>query len=142
MPQVFCRSSTICSGEILEFVLSIIPTVGAYKKHSQGNRRCLHASNWKTLDWGEKSGENCIKEIFFGAKILAMIRHIYFQSCGAHFCIQRSTSSVPPKRSNLTTFYNILQHFTTFYNIHTTFTTFYNILQHYPWRCVVSPEGR
>jgi hypothetical protein len=67
------------------------------------------------------------KEIFFGAKILAMIRHIYFQLCGAHFYIQRSTSSVPPKRNNLTTFYNILQHFTTFYNIHTTFTTFYNI---------------
>jgi hypothetical protein len=88
------------------------------------------------------------KEIFFGTKILAMIRHVYFQSCGAHFYIQRSTSSVPPKRNNLThftTFYNILQHFTTFatfYNIHTTFTTFYNILQHYPWRCVVSPEGR
>jgi hypothetical protein len=97
---------------------------------------------------GKKAGKvvSVQRNIFWREK--AMIRHVYFQSCGAHFYIQRSTSSVPPKRNNLTTFYNILQHFTIFYNIyniyniHTTFTTFYNILQHYPWRCVVSPEGR
>ncbi len=45
---------------------------------------------------GEKRGKLYrYKEIFFGAKILAMIRHTYFQLCGAHFYIQRSISSVP-----------------------------------------------
>jgi hypothetical protein len=87
------------------------------------------------------------KEIFFGAKILVMIRHIYFQSCGAHFYRDQLLVSRRKETTlqHLTTFYNILQHFTlftTFYNIHTTFTTFYNIFQHYPWRCVVSPKGR
>ncbi len=112
-----------------------------------GCPRCVHVTviiehhpilicrfTWKTLDWGEKSGELYrYKEIFFGAKILAMIRHIYFQSCGcgAHFY-----SSVPPKRNNLTTLYNILQHLqhsTTYIQHLQHFTTFYNITHGDVW---------
>jgi hypothetical protein len=45
--------------------------------------------NWKTLNWGKKGGQSCIatRNLFFGAKILAMIRHM-FQSCGTFFYIR------------------------------------------------------
>ncbi len=41
---------------------------------------------WKTLDWGEKSGESCIgtKKYFLAWKYWWW-SDIYFQSCGAHF---------------------------------------------------------
>ncbi len=87
------------------------------------------------------------KEIFFGAK--RQWSDIYIFSRVELTSTYRDQLLVSHQKEttlqHFTTFYNILQHvttFTTFYNIHTTFTTFYNILQHYPWRCVVSPEGR
>ena len=84
----------------------------------------MGGGKWGKLYWH--------KEIFWRKKILAMIRHS-FQSCGAHFYIQRSTSSVPPNETTLQHLTVILQHLTVFVRTlqhFTAFTAFYSILQH------------
>ncbi len=100
--------------------------------------------------FGGKNGESCI-----GTKKYFLVQKYWWWSDIYIFSRVELTSTYRDQLlvshrkettlQHFTTFYNILQNFTTFttfYNIHTTFTTFYNILQHYTWRCVVSPEGR
>jgi hypothetical protein len=88
----------------------------------------------RNIFWRENIGDDQIY-IFSHVELTSTYRDQLLVSHQKETTLQHFTTS----------FYNILQHFTTFttfYNIHTAFTTFYNTLQHYPWRCVVSPEGR